>query len=148
MHGGMYPFDDRKNGRKQKAVVEFICAPERTGLEGEDGAGEEEEKEKEEDGEENKRRKTRRDDEDDGEGKEKEDDGRSLRFISYGRAEDDDDIDVLRLEWLTKHACDGGAADDGGSEETKSRHWGFFTWFIIVSVILLPTFLSTSSPLN
>lgn len=113
MHGGMYPFDDRKKGRKQEAVIEFICDPHRTGLEGE------------EDGEEERRRDVR---------ETEDEDERSLRFIGYGPV---DETDVLRLEWLTKHACED-AKDGGGGDENRSRHWGFFTWFIIVSVPLPP----------
>lgn len=109
MHGGMYPFDDRKKGRKQKAVIEFICTPERTGLEGE--------------GKEGDKARRRDDEEEDG-----DDEGRSLRFISYGPS---DDVDVLRLEWLTKHACEDAKDGDGG-KGGRSRHWGVFTWFIIV----------------
>lgn len=111
----MYPFDDRKKGRKQKAVIEFICTPDRTGLEGEE--------ERKEDMD-----LARRRDKEDGEDKDKDqDERRSLRFVSYGAS---DDIDVLRLEWLTKYACEN--ATEGGGEGARSRHWGFFPWFIIM----------------
>lgn len=122
MHGGMYPFDDRKNRRKQKAVIEFICKPYRTGLEGE------EEEEAKEDVELARRREKEEDD--DGEDEDTRE-GKSLRFISYGAS---DDMDVLRLEWLTKHACEDAkeGGGDGDGDGGRSRHWGFFTWFIIV----------------
>ncbi len=113
----MYPFEDRKNGRKQKAVIEFICDERRTGLEGEEDG----DKRRRRDEDEEKGQESREDDDD--EEKEK----RSLRFLSYGAV---DDIDVLRLEWLTKYACED--AQRGGSDENGSRHWGFFTWFIIM----------------
>jgi hypothetical protein len=45
----------------------------------------------------------------------------SLKFISY---EGEGDIDILKLKWYTKHACEDDAV--------KPRHWGFFTWFLIM----------------
>ncbi|KAI9817342.1 MAG: hypothetical protein M1826_001624 [Phylliscum demangeonii] len=39
MHGGRYPFEGR-HGRKQRAVIDFVCDKDRTGLEGLEGEGE------------------------------------------------------------------------------------------------------------
>ncbi|KAI9874019.1 MAG: hypothetical protein M1830_010293 [Pleopsidium flavum] len=127
MHGGMYPFDDRKRGRKQEAVIEFICDPRRTGLEDED--------------EEERRRDVKETEDDDDE----EDERRSLRFISYGAV---DEIDVLRLEWLTKHACEDAKNGDNNDDENRSRHWGFFTWFIVIAFLATATYLIFGSWLN
>jgi hypothetical protein len=118
MHGGFYPFDDRKKGRKQKAVIEFVCAPDRTGLEGE-----------EEGDVDLARRREKEDGEDeDGDGDGDKDERRSLRFVGYDKS---DVVDVYRFEWLTKHACEN-AKEGGGGERDRSRRWGFFTWFIIM----------------
>ncbi len=108
MHGGLYP-PSGKDKRKQEAIVEFLCDPDRTGLE--------------------ERAVVRRKegDKDKDEDKDKEDDEKSLRFVGYGPQ---DDVDVLRLEWLTKYACEG--QKDGDKDGKSSGHWGFFTWFIIM----------------
>lgn len=100
----------------QKAVIHFQCDATRTGN---DDA-------EKEDGD-----KERRADDD-----EAEDDGRDLQYVSYGPVETKDGImQVLRLNWKTKYACEDYQGGDGDS----SRSWGFFTWFILMSV--LPTHL-------
>ena len=126
LNGGMKPFD-KKNGVKQKAIIEFDCDASLTGLEGvEEGGvskGEDTRRrraEGEEDGEE----------EGDGDGEEESDgeaDDSSLQFISY--KEEGDNTEVLRLTWKTKHACERDVDSGSGS---KSSHWGFFTWMIIM----------------
>jgi autophagy-related protein 27 len=113
LNGGLYEKKD------QQAVVEFICDPEKTGLEGLKPEPEEKRRKREEDKDKN--------------GKEVE---KSLKFISYNTT--DPKKDVLNLEWKTKHACekaDGGKGDDsdGGS------HWGGFTWFIIMYLSFFPS---------
>lgn len=122
LHGGNHPFDDKK-GEKQQAVIDFVCDPERSGLEGQEG----------DKGKGKGKRAEKADDNDDSdennEGNDKSKDGSSLRFISYGH-EDGTDSDVLRLEWLTKYACE----DFEGDDDNKSNSWGFFTWFIILCV--------------
>lgn len=109
LNGGLY------DKTKQQAVVEFICDPDRTGLEGDEGA------------------KEKREDEKKGE-KEKEKE-KSLKFISYDR--DNKELHVLRLEWKTKYACEGVTGEDPVPEPGSSS-WGFFTWFIIMYVACLP----------
>lgn len=37
---------------------------------------------------------------------------------------------VLRIRWKTIHACE----DEAGKSSGSGSHWGFFTWFIIMSV--------------
>lgn len=125
--GGHY-----SNGEKEKdagAVIEFICDPALSGLEGLDE-------------EEPKRLIRARAEDGDGDGKgdgdgegDGEDDGpinngtvpgRSLQFKSFGKA--DDDTYVLNLNWRTRYACDNYVEERGSS----SSHWGFFTWLIVM----------------
>lgn len=103
LNGGMY------DETKQQAIIEFICDPDRTGLEGDDAG------------------KRKREDEDEDDEK-KEKDGRSLKFVSYDR--DNAELHVLRLEWKTKYACKGASVEDPAPEQGSG--WGFFTWFIIM----------------
>lgn len=110
IHGGKYA------GRNQKAVVKFICDKDRTGNEDKDST-------------EHKIDERRRalDDDSETEGN----NNSSLRFVSYGA---DDDMDILRLDWNTKYACEGnqkGTGDDS-DDDVKSAGWGFFTWFIVM----------------
>lgn len=157
MGGGKYPFDKAK-GKPQKAFVEFLCDPDRTGLEGEEfenekseggrqarkglvserrGAGDTDQDEKKDDDDEEKDDDDEGDDDGDGndddddDDDERPDDGKSLRFISY-KDEGDDDVGVLRLEWRTKYACEGEEAHQPEGDKKKKASWGFFTWFIIM----------------
>lgn len=113
-----------KDKRPQKAIVEFICDANRTGLENLWVPPEPKHKEK-------------------GSLHEREGNGggevigapgndSSLQFLRLDK--DKGDADILRLTWLTKHACENGPKDD--KEDKKSSHWGFFTWFIIVYVLI------------
>lgn len=125
--------NERKNGlrlemngakykdRKQKAVIDFICPQEKkeerrdrlsdpTALADdgkEDGDGDEDEEDPSADAE-----------VDDGQG------GR-LKFLKY---EDVEKGKILNLEWTTTYACEDANADP----VTKTGHWGFFTWLIIM----------------
>lgn len=134
LHGGRFPFDDKKNGVNQRAIVEFVCDKERTGLEGDekdDRTGEDDPKDgdkdkKEKDGDDKKEEKLRRR-EDAGKGK-CEDNDHSLRFCGYQEEKPakDTSVKTLRLEWRTKYACEDAPVDQG------SAHWGFFGWFFIM----------------
>jgi len=145
-------------GRKQKAIIEFLCDPDRVGDEGA--------KAKEPSDDEEKRRRRREEkegtsgdegeDDDKGDGDDKDDGGEkkpqgdaSLRFIRYdtpeGSDKDKDTYDTLRLEWRTKYACEGiGKGGDG----EKGSHWGFFTWFIIILFLGVAAYLIFGSWLN
>ena len=101
---------------KQKAVIEFICDKK----------------------EEERRRRlpslwSRDDDKDDDEAiphfNEEEDDGDGgrLKFLSYSPL---DDTKILSLEWTTKHACED--AKNETENGSRTGHWGFFTWLIIM----------------
>ena len=145
LNGGRYPFKDSRKGQKQKVFVEMLCDRNRTGLEGVSGDG----RVPLDDGRRklSARKYSEDDDNDEGEDPGNDDGGNSdegdenedpsLQYVSYKvQGEDKDAVGVLRLEWRTKWACEGMAdqddddTDDG--EEDKNKHWGFFTWFIIV----------------
>ena len=102
-------------------MIEFQCDPGRSGNEGFGSIDE-------------RRRKSKRDDEglaDKDDDDKDEGDGKSLKYVSYGSR--DDKTDLLRLDWRTKYACEDYVPDDDeDGDSTKSSHWGFFTWFIIV----------------
>lgn len=124
-------------GVKQKAIVEFVCDQDKTGLEGFKPS--------------NVIDKIRRD-EDGGDDQDEEpllpdpNAGKSLTLKSYrventggSGSHDDEEVGVLRLEWMTKYACEqskGGKnkEDDSvpGAPVDKTSGWGFFTWFIVM----------------
>jgi autophagy-related protein 27 len=151
LKGGKFPLDGAvKDRREQKAVIEFLCDPEKTGLEGEWSSedryeGDDKNRVRRADGDEEKKDG----EEKDGEGKDKDededDDGgepstehqlkkddTSLIWESYGG--DDKGADVLRLTWHTKYACEKRDDNDGDDDSGNkgSGGWGFFTWFIIM----------------
>lgn len=132
LNGGRLPFDDKKTGTDQRAIIEFVCDKEREGLEG----GEKEGGDLEDDKDSDKKDDDKKEDklgrrEESGSGKDKgkcEDNDHSLRFCGY-QVEDegkDHKVRTLRLEWRTKYACEDAPPVDGGS------HWGFFGWFFIM----------------
>ena len=126
LNGGKFP--DKKDGKSQKAFIEFLCDPELTGNE---GYKNEDKDEKKSNNENTISKKIEAKDDDGDDDKEPDEDpnkGKSLKFISYGE-EDDGKTDVLRLKWYTKYACEGEADNQPSG---KSKHWGFFTWFIIM----------------
>ncbi|KAH0614093.1 uncharacterized protein H6S33_005979 [Morchella sextelata] len=130
LHGGLY------NNAKQQAIVDFICDPDKTGLEGD----EPDETEPEEAG------KTegvarRSPEEDKGGDKEKKD--RSLKYVSYESVEGKH---TLRLEWKTKYACETATGGDGSPDSGSG--WGFFTWFIIILFLGIAAYLIFGSWLN
>jgi hypothetical protein len=49
-----------------------------------------------------------------------------LKFRGY---ESDTDVDILKLDWYTKYACESQKEED---DAAKSGQWGFFTWFLIM----------------
>ncbi|KAL4780502.1 autophagy-related protein 27 [Aspergillus varians] len=149
LSGGEYPEEENKK-KNAGAVIEFVCDPDRSGLEGlvkeekrllrareevEDGDGVDEKDEGEGEG--------------DGDDKDKapfydgSDPERSLQFNSFGKA--DDDTYVLSLNWKTRYACDNYLKDRGAS---SSSHWGFFTWLIIIFFLCAAAYLIFGSWLN
>lgn len=129
LNGGRLPFDDKKNGMDQRAIIEFVCDKERTGLGGDekdDGEHEDDKDGDEKDDGDKKEEKLRRREEGD-KGK-CEDSDNDLRFCGYQQEQDGKDkkVKTLRLEWRTKYACEDAPADAQGA------HWGFFGWFFIM----------------
>jgi hypothetical protein len=108
LNGGIY------EGRKQKAVVDFICDEELTGDEGNLDP---------EDKYQSKMRQLVSRDDAGTNGT-----SSSLRWESYAADPANDQVDLLRLQWKTKYACKDQR--DVGNGETKG--WGFFTWFILM----------------
>ena len=109
LNGGTY------SGRTQRAIIDFICDPELEGTEGEA---------KPKDGYKNSKR---------AEEVAAAGNATAMTFISYSAGEKN--TDTLMLEWRTKYACENIDNGDGGS---STRHWGFFTWFIIMFVSAIP----------
>ncbi|KAK8025427.1 Autophagy-related protein 27 [Apiospora arundinis] len=71
---------------------------------------------------------------------------RALIFESYGALDSDKDVDVLRLTWKTKHACENSA--ENGGDESPSKSWGFFTWIVILVFLGTAAYLIFGSWLN
>lgn len=136
LHGGKY------GGKTQMAVIEFQCDPKRTGNEGSEDP---------DDKTVERREITTAVDKKDEEDREEEEEKSSLRFVSYGAS--NENTDVLRLNWLTKVACEEGGEDDGSGNDKDSngggsRHWGFFTWFILLLFLGVAAYLIFGSWLN
>ncbi|PSN74224.1 hypothetical protein BS50DRAFT_478313 [Corynespora cassiicola Philippines] len=152
LHGGRFPYDDTKAGIDQRAIIEFVCDKDRTGLEGDAGGDDgkakdpnsDDSKDGEDDGNDNddeKRKLRSRDDASSGKCDESD---ASLRFCGYGLEDlaKNKKARTLRLEWRTKYACRDAPADNGGSS------WGFFTWFIIIVFLAIAAYLIFGSWLN
>ncbi|OAA52851.1 Autophagy-related protein 27 [Cordyceps fumosorosea ARSEF 2679] len=151
----------RHEKREQRAVIEFLCDRNRTGLEGEWEA-----EDKYESGSGAKRRRDDKEADDAKEGDDKKEKGdnddtsneevehqlkkedASLLWESYGVEKD---ADILRLTWHTKYACEKRDDDDVKDPEeppSSSSNWGFFTWLIIVGFLGTAAYLIFGSWLN
>jgi len=146
LNGGRFPFDDKKSGIDQRAIIEFVCDKKRTGLEGDEKDNGDKEDDKDGDDEDKdgdkKEEKLRRREE--GSKGKCEDSDASLRFCGYQQEDGakDKKIQTLRLEWRTEYACEDAPPADGGS------HWGFFGWFFIILFLAIATYLIFGSWLN
>ncbi|KAK8077203.1 autophagy-related protein 27 [Apiospora saccharicola] len=162
LRGGIRSFEDGTQ-KKQQAIIEFVCDKDKEGTEGEIKPSDEY------DDTTNAAALMRRGSPNDpllfaadegGDGKDGKDgdkeprptgpvqlgpEDRALIFESYGALESDKNIDVLRLTWKTKHACEN-AADNG--DETPSKSWGFFTWIVILVFLGTASYLIFGSWLN
>ncbi|KAK0626952.1 autophagy-related protein 27 [Immersiella caudata] len=131
-------------GREQKAIVEMRCKKGVAGTEGE-WEGEDEyvkgkraaEEEKKEEGH-NK----------DGDGfgfaeKQLKKEGAALIWEGYKR---EGEVDTLFLTWNTEHACEKAVEDKPPADE--SRHWGFFTWLVVLVFLAVAAYLIFGSWLN
>ncbi|KAJ9138675.1 Autophagy-related protein 27 [Pleurostoma richardsiae] len=158
LKGGKYPLG-KKPYREQRTVIELLCDPKRTGLEGEWTAEDEYEKEDDSDASSARKREDGDDkeeggDKDGGDKPEGDADGEkqllkenaSLIFESYGPLSENSNVDVLRLTWQTKYACESTRDDEGSGEE--SAHWGFFTWLVIIVFLATASYLIFGSWLN
>lgn len=121
--------------RTQRAIVEMICDKNKTGKEGEwDPKDDKYEPGKEETEEEGGPAAEKRKRADGDEGKDAKSEHQLLKpdsaliFDSYGPLSEDGKIDVLRLTWHTKYACENLPED----EYPSKQHWGFFTWLVIM----------------
>ena len=104
-----------KDGKKQKAIIEFLCSPNH----------------KYEDPPKDTPKFFTAEDEEEGDGEQgggevDDEHGGKIKILSW---DDEDKVKVLRLEWTTQYACED-AKDRGDSE--SGGHWGFFTWFILM----------------
>jgi autophagy-related protein 27 len=113
--GGTY------NKQKQRAIIDMQCDPERTGNEKSPVS-------KGKDDPDEKLRSAEADEKDD-----EDDDDNSLSFVSY-LEDEDKKFKTLRLDWRTKYACESFEEDDqdGSGSDSSGKHWGFFTWFIVL----------------
>ncbi|OAP64428.1 hypothetical protein AYL99_00400 [Fonsecaea erecta] len=127
LNGGNY------NKMKQKAVIQLTCDKDRTGIE--------KRKQKKRDGEDDADKDKNKDTDKDGED---QPNSSSLSFVSYGPVEGKDKIEVLRLNWRTKYACE----DYADSDEARKSGWGFFTWFILIAFLGIAAYLIFGSWLN
>ncbi|KAJ3950064.1 type II membrane protein [Colletotrichum fioriniae] len=146
LNGGSYPLG--KNGRNQKAIIEFLCDRDRTGLEGEVKP------EDQYDGSQFRAREEGKEGEDDGPSPDEKQvllNGTALIWNSYGPNEKND-MDVLRLTWHTKYACedayDKPPAEGGSGGGDTSSHWGFFTWLFVLAFLGIAAYLIFGSWLN
>ncbi|PYH45819.1 autophagy-related protein 27 [Aspergillus saccharolyticus JOP 1030-1] len=138
MSGGSYE-DSAGKKHTAKAVIEFQCDPDRSGLEGLRTADEAQMRARDESGDNDNTPNPPQDDSGSGSGNS----GSSLRFKSFGPV--DDDAYVLRLDWTTRYACDKYLEGNRGD---SSSHWGFFTWLIILLFLCIAAYLIFGSWLN
>lgn len=146
LYGGKHQLGS--GGREQRAIIEMVCS-DKKGTEGEWNPSDDKyeqvppETEGYGDGNSAAARLRRADDEGGDGGKEHQllKENAALLFDSYGPMADNGNVDVLRLTWHTELACEG-RRDGGGSGDSQSQHWGFFTWLVILWV-LFPSSLVT-----
>lgn len=130
--GGKYPLSGvpAKEKKDQKAIIEFLCDPDKEGTEGEWVWGEGSGKLKARDDEKK---------EEGGDGKDGDKGGEESTIehqlkhdnatLIWDSFEEEKDVGVLRLTWHTKYACE---SQSGGGDGGSSSSWGFFTWFILM----------------
>lgn len=166
MKGGFYKIPSHVT-RPQRTIIEFVCDEKRNGTEGEwnpaddkyENGDDPAEGEESFDGRSTNPLMYR------AEGDDGEDDGGdgddetpkevqlgikddpSLIFNSYEPLDENSNIDVLRLTWSSKYACEK-RGDDEGSDDQPSSHWGFFTWVVILVFVGTAAYLIFGSWLN
>lgn len=116
LSGGKVPF--KKSGKKQKAIIEFLCDRDT------DGTDTDRDDTTEGDGDKKTEGMAKRDDEEKGKKS-------PMELVSYKSEQiDKEEWDVLRISWSSKYACED--AINNPSSPHKGSSWGFFTWFIIM----------------
>ncbi|KAJ2895098.1 autophagy-related protein 27 [Zalerion maritima] len=159
LHGGAYPLGS-KHRLRHKAIIEFLCDPDRDGLEGEWDPEEKYDPEGDKDA--MMRLFAREDDDEDEDGGGDDDTGdgevpnadetqfkyenTSLLFDSFREEGSSPTEKVLRLTWYTKHACENRSVAD--PEGDRSRHWGAFTWIVVIAFLAIASYLIFGSWLN
>jgi autophagy-related protein 27 len=108
---------------QQKAVIQLQCDKDRTGNERRSKKAKRDDDDEDDD-----------DEDDAGDDKEEQPSSSSLEFVSYGKVEGKEKLEVLRLNWKTKYACE----DYADSDEARKSGWGFFTWFLLMYVLPFP----------
>ncbi|KAI1084560.1 autophagy-related protein 27 [Whalleya microplaca] len=177
MKGGFDKTDSGKK-RQQRVIIEFLCDPKRNGTEGEYDPEDKYDRDGDPDGKYERSddplsaRSSNpllyRAEGDDGNGEDGgdggddggDDDGASkeiqlgngvdpsLVYNSYGPMDDNSDMDVLRLTWSSKYACEKRADGDDEGDEQPNPHWGFFTWLVILVFLGTAAYLIFGSWLN
>ncbi|KAF5672465.1 autophagy-related protein [Fusarium heterosporum] len=154
--GGKDPLSGPSKERvDQKAIIEFICDPDKEGTEGEWVSEEQYSKRAEEKDDGDKKD----DDKKEGDGDDKDEGESTLEHqlkhdnasLIWDGFEKEKDARVLRLTWHTKYACEkreesGGGKDDDG--DSTSSHWGFFTWLFFIAFLGIAGYLILSSWIN
>ena len=125
LHGGRHDNEDHA------AIIEFLCPAtsdsirngRRTMLVRDDGDKESEDGSNDDDEDDDN------DEEDEDHSGEEVDDGKDgkIKYVDWGI---EGGAKVLRLQWTTKYACE--SAVNNPSTPSGSKHWGFFTWLIIM----------------
>ncbi|WPH03563.1 Hypothetical protein R9X50_00644400 [Acrodontium crateriforme] len=141
LNGGRYP--DSRSGRTQRAIIEFLCD---RNLDGTEGFTEAETDSSNITPREYKAMAKRQDGDNDDIELPDLDKDKSLQFVSYKAEGKEGEIDVLRLTWKTKYACEGEASKTPNSP--AKGNWGFFTWFIIILFLLAASYIIFGSWLN
>ncbi len=150
LQGGRYPLDGPvKERQNQRVIVELVCAKDLEGTEGEwqveeydrgDGSTEPSKKTPDApDAPDAPANETMVADGDAGFSTREDHPGErqlvregedpALVFESYDVHDADGAYGTLRLTWKTKYACESVA-------NARREHWGFFTWFVILYVLL------------
>lgn len=130
MNGGRWPLTG-KDRKDQQAIIELVCDKERTGLEGDVVPPDMVE------GSESPVVVVVEKDDDPPTSK------ASLTFVSYPGT--NDKIDILRLDWRTKYACEDSKRE---TDAARGSGWGFFTWFILIAFLGTAAYLIFGSWLN
>ncbi|CAK7568714.1 MAG: type II membrane protein [Sporothrix epigloea] len=152
LQGGRYPLDGPvKERQSQRVIVELLCDKSREGTEGEWLVGDYE-KPQDSDGSSSSDTPAENINEtmvDDGFSRRelgenqliREGEDPALVFNGYEIHDADGAFGTLRLTWYTKYACESMA-------DSRTVHWGFFTWFVILVFLSTAAYLIFGSWLN